>query len=75
MNTTTRLSIRDARADDRAAIRDLFVCRKCGYTLHADLNGARNIAAKYRAEGGISAVGGLNVNQPIVSDPVLRRSD
>jgi IS605 OrfB family transposase len=54
--------------------RDLFVCRKCGYSLHADLNGARNIAAKYRTEGGISALGGLSVNQPIVSDPTLRRS-
>jgi IS605 OrfB family transposase len=54
--------------------RDLFVCRRCGYALHADLNGARNIAAKYRAEGGISALGGLSVNQPIVSDPTLRRS-
>lgn len=44
--------------------RDLFVCRACGYSLHADLNGARNIAAKYRAEGGISTSSGLNVNQP-----------
>jgi putative transposase len=54
--------------------RDLFVCRRCGFTLHADLNGARNIAAKYRALGGISALGGLSVNQPIVSDPMLRHS-
>ena len=54
--------------------RALFVCRVCGCSLHADLNGARNIAAKYRAEGGTSAFGGLPVNQPIVSDPTLRRS-
>ena len=54
--------------------RALFVCRACGYTLHADLNGARNIAAKYGAEGGTSAFGGLPVNQPTVSDPTLRRS-
>jgi IS605 OrfB family transposase len=54
--------------------RALFVCRACGYSLHADLNGARNIAAKYRAEGGISAFGGLSVNQPIVSNLTLRRS-
>jgi IS605 OrfB family transposase len=54
--------------------RDLFVCRVCSFSLHADLNGARNIAAKYRAEGGRAAFGGLNVNQPIVSDPTLRRS-
>jgi putative transposase len=55
--------------------RDLFVCRECGYTLHADLSGARNIAAKYRAEGGTAASSGRIVNQPIVSDPPLRRSD
>jgi IS605 OrfB family transposase len=54
--------------------RALFVCRACGYSLHADLNGARNIAAKYRAEGDISAFGGLSVNQPIVSNLTLRRS-
>jgi IS605 OrfB family transposase len=55
--------------------RELFVCRRCGYTLHADLNGARNIAAKYRAEGGTAAFGGLRVNQPIASDLTLRRLD
>jgi IS605 OrfB family transposase len=54
--------------------RDLFVCRACSYSLHADLNGARNIAAKYRAEGGTSAFGGLSVNQPSVSDPTRGRS-
>jgi putative transposase len=51
-----------------------FKCRQCGYHLNADLNAARNIAAKYHADGGKSAVGGLRVNQPIVSDPTLRRS-
>lgn len=54
--------------------RALFVCRKCGLRLHADLNGARNIAAKYRAEGGTSTFGGLSVNQPIVSNPTPRCS-
>jgi putative transposase len=54
--------------------RDLFVCRACGFSLHADLNGARNIAAKYRAEGGTAASGGLSVNQPIASSPALRRA-
>jgi predicted transposase len=49
--------------------RDLFVCRACGYTLHADLNGARNIAAKYRAARGIPPRGGLPVNQPTASTP------
>ena len=50
--------------------RGRFVCRKCSFELHADLNAARNIAAKYHAEAGISGSGGLNVNQPIVSDPI-----
>ncbi len=54
-------------ARDNRRSRDLFVCRMCGFSLHADLNGARNIAAKYRAEGGTAASGGLRVNQPIVS--------
>jgi putative transposase len=43
-----------------------FWCRKCGWHLHADLNAARNIAAKYRAGGANDATGGLR-NQPIVS--------
>lgn len=50
--------------------RDLFVCRACNFSLHADLNGARNIAAKYRVEAGISSFGGLIVNHPIVSNPM-----
>src|SRR4029450_11865867 len=44
----------------------VFICRQCGFHLNADLNAARNIAAKYRAGGGISSTGGL-CNQPIVS--------
>ena len=48
--------------------RGRFVCRKCGFELHADLNAARNIAAKYHAGSGIAGSGGLTVNQPIVSD-------
>jgi putative transposase len=43
-----------------------FNCRQCGFCLNADLNAARNIAAKYRAGGGIPSTGGL-CNQPIVS--------
>jgi IS605 OrfB family transposase len=43
-----------------------FWCRKCRFHLNADLNAARNIAAKYRASGSIASAGGLR-NQPIVS--------
>src|SRR6266542_5581819 len=50
--------------------RGRFVCRKCGFELHADLNAARNIAAKYHASSGRAAAGGLPVNQPIVSSPI-----
>ncbi|MBM7845521.1 IS605 OrfB family transposase [Herpetosiphon giganteus] len=51
--------------------RAVFRCRKCSYELHADLNAAYNIVSKYRAQGGISRLSGLPVNQPIVSDPEL----
>jgi IS605 OrfB family transposase len=54
--------------------RGRFVCRVCGFELHADLNAARNIAAKYHASGGRSPADGLPVNQPIVSNPTPRRS-
>jgi IS605 OrfB family transposase len=53
--------------------RGRFVCRKCGYELQADLNAARNIAAKYHAGGGRAAAGGRPVNPPIVSTSALRR--
>ena len=45
-----------------------FVCRECGFELNADLNGARNVAWKHLAGGGMSAASGLFVNQPIVLD-------
>lgn len=35
-----------------------FWCRSCGYRLNADLNGARNIAAKLLASRGMTAAGG-----------------
>jgi len=44
-----------ARNNRRA--RAWFNCRRCGFQLHADLNGARNIAAKYRASLGTSETG------------------
>jgi putative transposase len=52
--------------------RGRFVCRACGYELHADLNAARNIAAKYRTSVAICDAGWLTFNQPIVSDLACR---
>lgn len=43
-----------------------FICRKCGYQLHADLVGARNVAAKYHADPGTPGIGGPPVMRPIV---------
>jgi len=37
--------------------RGRLVCRQCGFELHADLNAARNIAAKYHASLGTSGAG------------------
>ncbi len=51
--------------------RGWFHCRTCGFQLHADLNGARNIAAKYRASPSMSETGGLSVNQPTVGANIL----
>jgi IS605 OrfB family transposase len=56
-----------ARTSRRSRAR--FVCRKCGYELQADLNAARNIAAKNHAGGGRPAAGGRPVRWPIVSSP------
>jgi len=49
----------------------LFLCRKCGYCLNADLNAALNIREKYLAslaQGGTSVLSGFAVKEPIVSD-------
>lgn len=54
-----------ARNNRRSRAR--FKCRACGFELQADLNGARNVAAKCLAGTGISGPGGLPVNQAIVS--------
>lgn len=61
-----------ARNNRRSRAR--FKCRSCGFELHADLNGARNIAAKYLASLGIPGAGGLPVNQPFVGGLCLHGS-
>lgn len=38
----------------------LFSCRQCSYTLNADLNAAKNIAAKHLASLGMTLAGGLS---------------
>lgn len=47
-----------------------FVCRACGFELHADLNASRNIAAKYRASRGRASTGApssTGVSSPVRS--------
>lgn len=53
--------------------RSCFLCRACSFALHADLNAARNIAAKYRASQGMSPTGALSVNQRIVPSASAER--
>jgi putative transposase len=53
--------------------RGWFQCRACGFQVHADLNGARNIAAKYRVAPSSAGGGGLPVMQPIAGVPVARQ--
>jgi putative transposase len=65
-HTSQRCSCCGHTARNNRRSQSEFKCRRCGYHLNADLNGARNIAAKYRAGRGIAAAGGL-CNQPIVS--------
>jgi IS605 OrfB family transposase len=67
-HTSQRCSCCGHTARTNRRSRSVFMCRECGFHLNADLNAARNIAAKYRAGGGTSLAGGLR-NQPIVSDP------
>jgi IS605 OrfB family transposase len=53
--------------------RSRFQCRACGFSLHADLNAARNIAAKYLARQGMFSPGALPGNQRIVPSASAER--
>jgi len=46
--------------------RNVFKCRACGFELHADLNGARNIRKNF-TEGQVSSGWAVLVNQPLSS--------
>ncbi len=48
----------------------LFLCRKCGYSLNADLNAAVNIQQKYLASLGTSSASGL-VSSSLSSQPLV----
>jgi IS605 OrfB family transposase len=64
-HTSQRCSRCGHTARNNRRSRACFQCRSCGFTLHADLNGARNIAAKYRAQIGSAGLSGQPVNLPI----------
>jgi putative transposase len=54
--------------------RSVFRCRVCGFELHADLNGARNIAARYHAGRGNAPSSGL-LSESLPSQPPVSLSD
>lgn len=51
-----------------------YHCRSCGFQLDADLNAARNIAARHTAAAGMSGRGGLPVNQPSCGETASERA-
>src|SRR5439155_5862779 len=58
-HTSQRCSCCGHTARNNRRSQSVFICRQCRFHLNADLNAARNIAAKYRAGGGTSPAGGL----------------
>ena len=66
-HTSQTCSCCGQQARNNRRSRSRFVCRSCGFELHADLNAARNIAAKYHVSLGTSGADGRPVNTPIVA--------
>lgn len=62
------------RARNNRRSQSAFVCRECGFALNADLNAARNIAAKYRTASGMTGADRLSVKQPTVGSHALHGS-
>ncbi len=56
-HTSQRCSRCGHTARSNRRTRAWFKCRRCGFDLHADLNGARNVAARYRANLGTPETG------------------
>lgn len=74
-NTSQRCPSCGHTARNNRRSRGWFQCRSCGFQLHADLVGARNVAAKYRAVSSKTGDGGLPVMQPIAGVTVDRHHD
>jgi putative transposase len=64
-HTSQRCSRCGYTARNNRRSRGFFRCRSCGFSLHADLNGARNIAATYHVRDSSAVSGGQLVNLPI----------
>src|SRR6266498_2748101 len=65
-HTSQKCSCCGHTARNNRRSQSVFMCRKCGSHLNADLNAARNIAAKYHVSVGKFPTDGVR-NQPIVS--------
>jgi len=73
--TSQRCPRCDYTARNNRRSRSWFQCRACGYQAHADLVGARNVTAKYRASLSNAEAGGHPVMVPIAGETVARQHD
>jgi IS605 OrfB family transposase len=66
---TSQTCSRCGTPDKRSRVsQSIFRCRSCRFELNADLNAARNIAAKH-VQSGKPVLGGASVSRPIVGEP------